>query len=207
MTAAATIHTTLSELAEWHPRLSKRQIADVLKAAEIQGTPGKGVTLWPAIRTLLEYELSQGQDSNAASRDAGARYKKNRADIKRLEYAQKSKAVIGVDVLLQANSRIQGKLIECLASIPGCGPLIAEMNDPLYVRDFLKERVRIVLVRIDEFIQGIEEGLRRKRAKGDEIAASSDDAASPTDRILDAIRDSEDMEQLEAFIEQEVLGV
>ena len=130
------------------------------------------------------------------------------ADIKRLEYAQKSKAVIGVDVLLQAIRKIQGKLIECLASIPGGSALIADMrSDQNAVRDFLVERCRIVRLRMDEVIQGIEEGLERKRAKGEEMAARSDDAASPTGRILDAIRHSEDMEQLEAFIEKEMLGI
>ena len=171
------------------------------------GVPGKGVPLWPAVRTLLEYEYAQGRDANAASLGADASYKMSRAAIKRIEYAAKRRAVINVDVLLDALSEIQGKLIEYLAAIPGSGQLVAEIDDPTYVRDFLKEQCRMVRVRMDIVIRDIEAGVGRKRVKGEELAARSDDGASPTDRILDAIRHADDMEGLRAFIDQQTLGV
>ena len=80
------------------------------------------------------------------------------------------------------------------------------MSDPTAVHDFLKEQVRIVRLRMDGVIRDIEEGLGRKRAKGEELAARSNGAVSMTDRIIDAIRDADEMEQIRAFIEQEVLG-
>ncbi len=207
MTAAATMHTTLTALSETHPRLSKRQIADILKAAGVQGVPGKGVPLWPAIRTLLQYEFAQGRDANAASLSADASFKNSRAALKRLEFATKRRAVINVDVLSDALSDIQGRLIESLAAIPGASRLLAEMADPNDVREFLKEQCRMVRLRMDMLIRDIEDGLGRRRDKGEELAARSDDTVSPTDRILAAFSHCEDMEQLRAFIDQETLGL
>ena len=208
VTAFAVDYIATKRLARIYPYLSLRQIEHVLSAAGVKGVRGKGVPLEPALEALFEYAYQQGQSSNEIMNSADARYKKNRADLKRLEYLQKSKDVINVDVLHDALITIRGKLIDCLAGIAGCSSEIAGMNnpDPVYLRDFLKERARTARVMMDMVIRKIEEGVARKRTKGEELAAKSDDAATVTKRIFDAIHDADDMEQLEAFFEREFIG-
>ena len=104
-------------------------------------------------------------------------------------------------------TKIRGSLIEFLASIPGSGPVIAGTNDKIYAVEILKDQIRVVRERMDHVIEGIEEGLGRKRVKGEALAGKIDVTASATDRILDAVRNADDYEGLTGFLEREFVGL